>query len=323
MSAGMAGIAAGTAVRMGTCELVFGDAIVEMKDSGGLLGDVPALRRRLEEDGYLYLRGFHPREEVLAARREVVALLMEAGCLDADRPADEAWIGADDGRRRVDGDFEGASAFVYDVQNRSRTVLFKLAQLEARVAAYRRLVGSERFVRFFGELLGGTAEARLQNSIPRAVPTGEFTGAHYDVVYFGPHNDHIYTGWMPLGDLPLALGPLAVLLGSHRFERVRETYGRMHTSRDRIEGWFSTDALEMVHRFGGTWASTNFTAGDVVLFGMYFMHGSLNNETARYRLSSDCRYQLVANRKVELPPPPPSTWMPERSMKDARAAWGV
>jgi len=93
MSEGMAGIAAGTAVRMGACELVFGDAIVELKDSGGLLGDVPALRRRLEEDGYLYLRGFHPREEVLAARREVVALLMEAGCLDAERPADDAWIG--------------------------------------------------------------------------------------------------------------------------------------------------------------------------------------------------------------------------------------
>lgn len=311
----------GTRVRMGACELVFGRQIVELRDSGGELEDLAGLRARLDEDGYLYLRGFHPRGEVQAARDEVLALLDEAGCLEPGHPREAGVIGRDEAGRKVSSDLGGSNPFIYDVQNKSKTVLFKLPLLQARVTQYRSLVGAQRFVDFFGALMGGAAEARLQNSIPRAVPTGEFTGAHYDVVYFGPQNDHIYTGWMPLGDIPLELGPLAVLLGSHQFERVRATYGQMHTVRDKTEGWFSTDALEMVEKFGGMWGTTNFTAGDVVLFGMRFMHGSLNNMTERYRLSSDCRYQLVANRKAEAGAPIAPG--PERSMKDAREEWGV
>lgn len=310
-------------MNMGACELTFGRHIVPLRASSAVHDDLTTLRQRLAEDGYLYLRGFHPRASVLAARDEILALLDEAGCLEPGHPREHAAIGRDPRRRHVSSDLAGQDPFIYDVQNKSRTVLFKLPLLAGRVQAYTRLVGAVDFVRFFGDLLGGAAEARLQNSIPRAVPTGEFTGAHYDVVYFGPHNDHIYTGWMPLADIPLELGPLAVLLGSHRFEQVRATYGRMHTVRDRIEGWFSTDALEMVNTFGGQWASANFEAGDVVLFGMYFMHGSLNNMTDRYRLSSDCRYQRVADRKVEPPVAGPVAEGPETSMRDARQAWGV
>ena len=86
-------------------------------------------------------------------------MLAEAGCLDEASARDEAVIGRDEARRRVVSDPADPSPFVYDVQNHSQTVLFKLPLLRERVQAYTRLVGSERFVRFFGELMGGAAEA--------------------------------------------------------------------------------------------------------------------------------------------------------------------
>lgn len=91
----------------------------------------------------------------------------------------------------------------------------------------------------------------------------------------------MYTMWTPLGDLPIEQGTLAVCLGSHNFKKIRETYGKIDVDRDQIQGWFSQNPLEIVDTFGGQWATTSFSAGDVVIFGMYFMHGSTDNLTDR------------------------------------------
>ena len=44
----------------------------------------------------------------------------------------------------------------------------------------------------------------------RVVGSGDNTGAHYDIVYMGRGTRNVYTVWTPLGDLPFAMGPLAV-----------------------------------------------------------------------------------------------------------------
>jgi hypothetical protein len=53
--------------------------------------------------------------------------------------------------------------------------------------------------------------------------------------------------------VPLEHGPLALLVGSHRFERVKETYGKMDVDRDHVTGWFSNDPIDLVDTFGGQW----------------------------------------------------------------------
>ena len=40
-----------------------------LRDSSGLLANHGELRARLQEDGYLYLKGFFPREDVLAGEK--------------------------------------------------------------------------------------------------------------------------------------------------------------------------------------------------------------------------------------------------------------
>ena len=132
----------------------------------------------------------------------------------------------------------------------------------------------------------------------RAVGNEEYTGAHYDVVYMGLGSSRLHTTWIPMGDIPVELGTLAVCVGSHRldsFAPLRNTYGRGDVDRDGIDGWFTSDPLEVTQKFGGQWRTADFSAGDVMIFGMYTLHASTTNITHRYRLSCDVRYQPASH----------------------------
>src|SRR5205823_1275926 len=163
----------------------------------------------------------------------------------------------------------------------------------------------------------------------RVVSQGSFTGAHYDIVYMGRGTQRVTTVWTPLGDVPFEKGPLAVLCGSHRFERVKQTYGQMDVDRDHVEGWFSSDPVEMVDRYGGRWLTGELEMGDAILFTMFTMHGSLNNVTDRYRISCDTRYQRadepVDERWIGENPMAHYAWHQGEMvpMEEARKRWGV
>ena len=87
----------------------------------------------------------------------------------------------------------------------------------------------------------------------------------------------------------------------------------------------------MLDKFGGQFATTEFQAGDALIFGMFTMHGSVENTSKQFRISTDTRYQ-PANEPVD------ERWIgdnpiahygwhadPEKaiSMADAKAQWGV
>src|SRR5271154_5386039 len=48
-----------------------------LRDSSGLLDDHHELRARLQADGYLYLKGFFPREDVLQVRKGILTRMRE------------------------------------------------------------------------------------------------------------------------------------------------------------------------------------------------------------------------------------------------------
>tara|TARA_B100000749_G_scaffold277194_1_gene265699 strand:+ start:1424 stop:1657 length:234 start_codon:yes stop_codon:yes gene_type:complete len=75
------------------------------------------------------------------------------------------------------------------------------------------------------------------------------------------------------------------------------------------------------------WASTPFQAGDIMVFGMYLMHGSLDNLSDQFRLSCDTCYQLVAadvdwRHMGEYPDQIPKA-KKHISIQDARGNWGI
>ncbi|HTE18461.1 MAG TPA: phytanoyl-CoA dioxygenase family protein [Armatimonadota bacterium] len=291
---------------MGKHELELGGPYLGMlREANGLLHDPAALHARMEEDGYLLLRGLHDRAKVEAARRSILEGLDANAQLDQSRPLDEG-VAEEGGRGAFLG---GSRAFT-------------------RAEPFLNVVESPEIMGFFARFLRADVLTYDYKWL-RVVGPGSFTGAHYDIVYMGRGTQNVYTAWTPLGDVPLEMGPLAVLVGSHRFERVRETYGRMDVDRDHVTGWFTNDPVEMVERFGGQWQTGEFRMGDVLIFGMYTMHGSLNNGTNRYRISCDTRYQRahepVDERWIGENPIAHYAWMEGETVpiEEARKKWGV
>src|SRR2546428_4461992 len=70
-----------------------GKYLGELREANEILSDVEALRGRMEEEGYLLLRGLFERERVLEARRQLVEVLAGEDALDPDHPPMEA-VGA-------------------------------------------------------------------------------------------------------------------------------------------------------------------------------------------------------------------------------------
>jgi len=296
-------------LEMGKGKLEWGSKhLTELRSSNDILADTEALRARLEEDGYLLIRGFHDREQVLQARREFTAKLRATGRLAPNTPDEDAVIG------------EG---------NKSMMWGNGAEELAKDFPTFLEVVNSEKTMAFFNRLLGGQAMT-YDYKWPRAVGRGGNTGAHYDIVYMGRGTKNLYTMWTPFGDIPLEQGTLVMLLGSQHYDRIKRSYGSMDVDRDNVEtGWFSEDPVEMVEKFGGTWATTAFEAGDMIVFGMFMMHASLNNTTDRYRISSDTRYQLasepVDERWVGRKPKGHYAWGKGqmKSVEEARKEWGV
>jgi len=296
-------------VQIGNRELEMGTRyLTELRDSNDILNDVEKLRERLEEDGYLLIRDFHDRDTVLEARKQFLRKLESMGRLMPGAPLEEGVIGS---------------------ENKAAMWGKGAAELEDDFPAFLNVVNSGKVMDFFGNLLGGPA-LTYDYKWPRAIAKGGNTGAHYDVVYMGRGTKRVYTMWTPFGDTSYELGTLAMLLGSQHFDKVKQTYGQMDVDKDNVAtGWLSEDPIELVDLFGGQWATTEFRAGDAIIFGMFMMHASLNNMTDRYRLSADTRYQLasepVDERWTGTKPKGHYAWgkTPVKPVEEARKEWGV
>lgn len=278
-----------------------GKYLTRLRDANDILDDTEALRARMQEDGYLLIRGFHDREQVLRARSEILARLHAAGKLAPGEDPAKALIGPDN---------KGAMFGGTNVDN----------------PEFLKVVNSPKVMDFFARFLGGDVITYDYKWL-RAVPRGGNTGAHYDIVYMGRGTPNLYTLWTPFGDTPIELGTLSILLGSHKWDKVIATYGKMDVDRDKTEGWFSTDPIELVDKFGGRWATTDFQAGDAIFFGMFTMHGSTVNTTPYMRISCDTRYQLasepVDDRWIGKNPKSHEAVPNQRSIKEARKDWGL
>ena len=285
-----------------------GEELGELRDANALLDDPGALQSRFAEDGYLLIRGLHPRQDVMEVRRQMLEILDGNERLDRDFPRDQAVIKPGTG-----GSFKGGIG---------------------DATGFRPLVESPRIMGFFERFLGGTPMT-FDFKWTREVATGEATGAHLDTVYMGRGTPNLFSCWTPWGDINPEQGTLGILVGSHRlpnWEKVHQTYGKMDVDRDHVGGWFSNNPRHLTATYGGHWATTSFAAGDVLIFGMRTIHASTTNVTNRFRLTSDTRYQLAADpiderwiSKAGKPPIGHYGWYtkPQVSMDDKLKEWGL
>lgn len=248
----------------------------ELADSSALLGDSRALKARMSADGYLFMRGLLPRQQVLDARSEILLQYATIGEIDSINHSHMEAIGS-------------AHSFAHQVNLRAFTQSVRSGK------AYSAVVTHEAILKLVEQLLDDQVRP-YDFRWPRFVRPGEGCGFHYDGPYMsrGTSTERIFTTWVPLGDVPRFEGALLILEGSHQNEQLLKGYATKDADRDGI-AWLGTNPNKLRQRFGGRWLSADFKAGDVLCFGMHMLHGALDNRSpqGRCRLTSDSRYQCV------------------------------
>ncbi|MEO6005087.1 MAG: phytanoyl-CoA dioxygenase family protein [Opitutus sp.] len=274
------------------------DKVGLLRDSSDAADDVEELRRRVEHDGYLYMKGYLDRDEVLAARASLTDRLADAGVLDSAYPA-------------IDAVCKPGSGYVFKPEITNGNEAVQRLLYEGRIPAFYRA--------FYGEEIRHYDFTWL-----RAIGPGKGTNPHCDLPYMGRGTHRHMTCWVPYGDISFRLGGLMILEGSHKRLDLLENYiyrdvdafcenKPKEAEAAKAGKWAFTGTLShnppvVRNKFGGRWLTTEFQAGDFITFGMFLVHASLDNRTPNLlRISSDARYQRASEpideRWVGINPP--------------------
>jgi hypothetical protein len=244
----------------------------EFRVSNDARDDVPELRRRLAEDGYLFFRKLMNPDKIMALRKDMTRALRDGGWLVAD--ADPMDGIADVSAKCTEGDLHYSPVY------------HKVYKLES----FHRLPHEPEFMDLVEKLMGRRAiplpgkKARIW--FPKF--TEHTTPLHQDFVHYQGSLQTL-TCWHPVGDCPIELGPLAVLPGSHKVKKVLRHHFSLGAGGliiDLEEQYRAHPELDV------PWLTTNFEAGDALFFPALTVHKALPNVTEdRMRISLDNRYQ--------------------------------
>ena len=249
-------------------------AFLPMRDSTDLLGDPDALRQRLDEDSYLYLKNILDPDRISTLRRRILLTLADQGWIRR-KPYLMRGVAISPPVREGDEDF----LRVYDEVQRLEE-FHALAHDEALMDVMRQVLGESAFPASVED-----RAARLPGSLrgldpaPPGLPNNQGT-------------PNLTAAWIPVGDCPMELGGLAVLRGSHH-------YGVLpldtHLGAGNRSAVVPPQMLEALR-----WVSADYSAGDVVLFRALTVHAALHNASEFFmRLSVDFRYQQEGEALTE------------------------
>jgi phytanoyl-CoA dioxygenase PhyH len=223
----------------------------ELVDSSPYRADGGELRRRLGADGYVFLRGLLPAVDVRAARAGVAAELRRGGWVDGqDRPIPPP--DAVNFREAI-----ADPVFRRALVSRDFNRLPYLGPLRAVVA----------------EILGPPSfpyPAKVLRTVYPERPPSVTRGRYVHQDYGASGVQDMLTSWLPLMDIPVPVGGLAVQPGSHLGP----------PQRPRLLGPGERG-----------WAAADYRPGDVLLFHCLTSHAALPNRSAALRISGDFRWQ--------------------------------
>ncbi len=261
-----------TMLRIGAADVPVG----RMLESEG----VSAARRCLDEHGYALLRGVIPPHLVREAGRVIAGTLADRGWLQPGTPQEQL-VAA-----------EGVVGGMLPLE---------AAHTAANHLAVRRCLQGPEVFGLFDELFGEPAislDFKWFRAIRGHATSVSGAGLHMDRVYMGRGSRRLHTVWLPWHDVPVERGGLAVLSGSHRlagFQRLQNTYGMHDTGFSDIQdpGGWGAGSDELVQMDPASeWLTTDYKAGDLLVFTMFTMHGAVTNtKTNQLRLSADIRFQ--------------------------------
>jgi ectoine hydroxylase-related dioxygenase (phytanoyl-CoA dioxygenase family) len=251
---------------------------------------VKALWEQYQHQGYLWLKGILDRADVLEFRRRYFAAFAAIGLVAP-------------GSDPVEG--------IYSRQPVDSQAARQVMVEAVRWAAYEAFCLSKPIYRFFEEALNGPVYLHKRKLIRHTRPGDpNCTGAHYDLTYLRAGTDRVYTAWIPIGDIPVELGGLVYLEGSHAWgQKMEVEFSALNahlSPEERISaynrnmsdtGWLTKDLPSLSNRLNTRWLCADYECGDMLIHSAYMIHAATENRSSkdRMRLSTDIRYQLVAD----------------------------
>ncbi len=246
---------------------IMADDIRPFRESNDALDDPEEIRRRITDEGYLFIRGLQDKDKLLSLRRDVLSVMMDGGWLVQGTDVMDGI--ADISTRCTEGDIEYTDVhhLVYSLESFHRSGHWpEVMEMMEKVIGEEVLPHPQKILRLW---------------YPQY--TDHTTPIHQDYVHFqGSYNT--YTCWAPIGDCPIELGPLAVIPGSHHVNAVHDHHFSL-----------GAGALAIIEdELDGQWHSSDFEIGDSLIFHSLIVHQALPNVTEdRMRISLDNRYQAM------------------------------
>ncbi len=239
--------------------------------------DDPAeIRRSFEENGYLLFKGVLSKETVLRARSDIAGVLQQQGYMQKGSAEPRATPGAS----AVEVDFGP----LYRLKSPWELMASPELQEAVDIA--------------FGEKVRVGRSIGFRYSMPTDAPY--LTPPHQDHFYIR-ETDEFRMIWVPLMDMEIANGGLAIAAGSHK-HGLRE-----HVEFDGVYSYFFKGRTQKGVRpedIQGAWTSSRFELGDLLMFHCCAVHRSLPNVSGLIRLSLNT---------ITYPARRPTMWQAERT----------
>ena len=247
----------------------------EFTDATPLLATPERLRASAKEDGMLFFRGMLPRQEVLAVRHDILAILDRHNLLDRNYPADEAMVNA----------AEANKFSIEEISWNGVGVTMDVYREVQKLESFHALAHHPKLLAMYGELFEERVfvHPRHIGRVMLPHPGTKVTPSHQDFLHI-QGAESTWTCWVPLGDVPRSLGGLAVLKGSHQA-------GLLGVVNAPGAGGLETILCGLDYE----WATVDYEAGDVLTFHSHTVHKSTpNQQPGKIRMSADFRYQAAS-----------------------------
>jgi 1-deoxypentalenic acid 11beta-hydroxylase len=251
----------------------------ELEVANDYLDDPEGLNEAFERQGYLFFRGVLDTDEVGAVRADFMAELGRQRFVvpGASRPV---WTGRD--LEELDDD--------------------RLYALDY----YPKLLDTDTTRAFTEGLFGGPVFMFRACTIRYTMPHDAKHGSP-------PHQDHFYirhtpdfrTLWIPLMDVDRPVGGLAVAQGSHK--RGLREHDELDVYSYVLPGRKQKGVVQ--ETISEPWLTTDYHAGDVIVFHSQMLHWALPNTSDVIRLSIDVRCQPASS---------PRSWQSETNLTEQR-----
>lgn len=256
------------------------------------------MRKRFQEDGYIWVKRVIPRDDVYDMRENYFFRFSHTGMLHPDRPPREGIFNPSSDPNA----HEGIGGLPEDTTKQ----LLNAAHADPN---YRTFLAHPALRSFIRRFTGWKQEVIVDRAMLRHnCPGSKSTGIHYDQYFLRDGEDEFLTAWVPIGDCAPAGGGLMYLENSATLGReLEKAFLRKaeHLPRqERIDafnqfmakdGFMSHDAVEFREQHKekvGRWLVGDYEAGDVVFHNPWMIHAATKNEDklGRIRLASDLRF---------------------------------